>query len=444
MKRVFNRFQSHVRMNRLVARSVLLLVAVVLFSLLEACGKNVDNVSPPTSAPVRLTALVWAPDWPQEMHLIAEEFHRIHPDIAVDIQFMIGNSVEENLKPRIATHNLPDLVSVNPNAYSAELADQGILADLGETTAWNNMLDTLKPDWTSPGEKRYGISGGVAASLIYYNKEMFRLAGITKLPANFDEFLAVCAALRKAGFTPLIWTGAFPNTLANGPFSYGFANNVVARHPIDWRRRIADGTLDLKTPEAADIFAKIKLLADNGYVQRGYMNTGYDDGIRLFSEGKAAMAFQGTWSAGALLKGKHVEAGVFTPPWNAPGKPVIPVLGSETGFAVCDTRNKQAAMHFLDFIYGKGFVIQQRKRHNISPLKPLPSRIPAEPGILKHIHGAAQAPLFAGPYYVYLPTATIELLHPLLQDVLLGEKTPRQAARILDTSIRQEARTDSK
>lgn len=415
-------------------------------SLLSACDQAADQtaVAPAPASQTRLTALIWAPDWPEEMHKIADAFHRENPDIMVDVQFMIGNSVEENLKPKVATHNLPDLISINPNAYAAELANQGILADVGDSAAWDNMLDSLKPDWTSRHGKRFGISGGVAATLIYYNKDMFRKAGIKTLPANFEEFLAACAALRKAGFTPIIWNGAFPNMLANGPFSFGFANNVVARHPNDWKARIADGSLDLNTDDAVDIFAKIKLIADKGYVQRGYMNTSYDEGIRLFAEGKAAMAFQGTWSSGQLMHGNHFTTGTFVPPWNAPGKTVVPVVGSETGFAVCETRNKKAAMKFLEFIYDKGYPILQNKRQNVSPLKYVGGKTVTDQQIVDYVQHVTQAPLTTGPYYSYLPTNTIDMLHPLLQDVLFGKKTPRQAALALEQSIRHEARTENR
>lgn len=440
---------SEGRITRIAARATLpvtRLLPAFLLCLLAACGQETDTASsgPTPQGQTQITALVWAPDWPDEMHRIANEFHRAHPNISVDVQFMIGNSVEENLKPKIATRNLPDLVSVNPNAYSAELAEQGILTDLGETAAWNNMLESLKPDWTSRHGKRFGISGGVAATLIYYNKAMFRRAGITAPPTSFEEFLAACAALRKAGFTPMVWTGAFPNTLANGPFSFGFANGVAAHHPRDWKQRIADGSLDLANGDAVDIFARIKLIADKGYLQRGFMNTSYDEGIRLFADGKAAMAFQGTWSSGALMHGKDFDTGVFVPPWNARGKTVVPVVGSETGFAVCDTPRKKAALQFLEFIYGKGFAIQQNKRQNIPPLKQVSGKVVSDPLIVDYIRQVTQAPLTAPLYYSYLPTNTIELLHPLLQSVLFGKTSPRQAALALDRSVRHEARTENK
>ena len=419
--------------------------ALVLSCLLSACNQSDANISLPYAAQqTQLTALVWAPDWSQQMHEIADAFHREHPDISVDVQFMIGNSVEENLKPKIATHNLPDIISINPNAYAAELADQGLLAELGKTSTWDDMRETLKSDWTSPKGRHFGISGGVAAPLVYYNREMFRQAGITKLPTNFEQFLAVCAALKKAGLTPMAWTGAFPNLLANGPFSAGFANAVAVRYPNDWKARIANGTLTLDDAAAVDIFAKMKRIAERGYLQRGYMRTGYDEGIRWFAEGRAAMTIQGTWSAGELMHGKGFSTGIFIPPWNAPHQDTVPVIGSETGFAVCETRNKEAALKFLAFLYGKGFALQQNKRQNISPLKQHGDVQINDPQIVDLVEHAMHAPLTTGPYYSYLPTNTIDMLHPLLQDVMFNKKTPQQAALALSRSIHNEARTENK
>lgn len=417
-----------------------LLSGLICTMFLGACHPR-DAASVATSAPTRtsITALVWAPDWPEEMLRIAADFSKQNPDVHVDVQFMVGNSVEENIKPRIAAGTLPDLVSVNPNAYAAELADQGILADVSQTAAWQRMLEPLKRDWTSHRGKGFGISGGVATTMIYYNRDMFAKAGITAPPANFDEFLQDCAKLKRAGLTPVVWNGGFPNMLGNGPFSSGFANNVVAREP-DWRNKMADGSLDLNTPEVADIFAKMALIPARGYVQPDYMSTGYDDGMRLFKEGKVAMAFQGNWAAGPMLHGNAFPVGLFIPPWNARGKEVVPVLGSETGFAVCETRNKAAAMRFLEFIATKGFPVLQAKRHNISPFQHGAGTAVSDPEVVDYTQAVSRYAVTASPYYSTLPSNTIELLHELMQDVLLKKMTPGQAAQRLDASVKNEAK----
>ncbi|CAM2186298.1 Extracellular solute-binding protein [Paraburkholderia sacchari] len=413
-------------------------LAFLLF--LSGCHAHKDAT--PTTAPAArttITALVWAPDWPQEMLQIAAEFSKLNPDVRVDVQFMIGNSVEENIKPRVAARTLPDFVSVNPNAYSAELADQGVLADLRQTAAWNNMLAPLKADWTSRRGKGFGISGGVATTMIYYNREMFAKAGITQVPTDFDAFLRVCAQLKRAGFTPTMWSGGFPNMLGNGPFASGFANGVVANE-ADWRNKMANGTLDLDTPKVAGIFARMALIPERGYVQPAFMTTGYDEGIRLFKEGKVAMAFEGSWSAGSMLHGNAFQTGVFVPPWNARGAQVVPVLGSETGFAVCETPRKAAALRFLEFMAGKGFLILQKKRHNISPFRENAGTAVSDPVIVDYTNAVRRYPVTASPYYSSLPSNTIEYVHGLMQDVLLHKITPAQAAKRLDQSVKNEAK----
>ncbi|RKT22252.1 carbohydrate ABC transporter substrate-binding protein (CUT1 family) [Paraburkholderia sp. RAU2J] len=394
-------------------------------------------MSAPTGTAI--TALVWAPDWPEEMLRIAAEFSKLNPDIRVNVQFMIGNSVEENIKPRIATGNLPDLVSINPNAYGADLADQGLLADVSKTSAWKNMLDPLKKDWTSRQSRHFGIAGGMATTAIYYNEEMFAKAGIKNLPTNFNEFLAVCEQLKRAGYTPIMWNGGFPNMLGNGPFSSGFANSVVAREP-DWKNKISDGTLDLNTLQVAEIFARIRLVPERGFAQESFMATGYDDGIRLFKEGKVAMAFHGSWAAGLLLHGNPFEVGVFMPPWNSPGEQVVPVIGSETGFAVSETPNKAAAMRFLEFIAGPGFSILQMKRQNIPPFKQFPGTVVSDQKMVDYTNAVSRYAVTGSPYYSVLPSNSIERLHRLMQDVLFGKITPRQAAKLLDDSVKNEAK----
>ncbi|WP_244922976.1 ABC transporter substrate-binding protein [Paraburkholderia silvatlantica] len=408
--------------------------------LLLGCDQH-NGARSSEAAPARttITALIWAPDWPEEMLQIAAEFDKLNPDLHVNVQFMVGNSVEENIKPRVAAGTLPDLVSINPNAYAAELADQGVLADVRQSSAWKNMLDPLKADWTSRDGKGFGISGGVATTMIYYNRAMFAKAGIDTLPTNFDEFLAVCARLKQAGMIPVMWYGGFPNMLGNGPFASGFANNVVAREP-QWKEKMADGTLNLDTPEVADIFARIALIPERGYAQPSFMTTGYDEGIRLFREGKVAMAFQGSWAAGLMLRGNDFSVGVFVPPWNARGQRVVPVLGSETGFAVCETPNKAAATRFLEFIAGKGFPILQRKRHNVSPFQQGMGTVVTDVEIVDYTNALSRYPVTASPYYSSLPSNTIELVHKLMQDVLLRKMTPRQAAERLDISVKTEAK----
>ncbi|MEC5215954.1 multiple sugar transport system substrate-binding protein [Actimicrobium sp. GrIS 1.19] len=420
-----------------------LIIATMLIACLTSCENKGESKAALAQPQTLITALIWAPDWPREMDQIAEEFTKANPQIRVNVQFMIGNSVEENLMPKVGSRALPDLMSVNPNAFTARLADQKLLMDLGDTAAWTNMLEPLKGDWTSPANHRFGITAGVATTAIFFNKDLFQRAGISSLPTNFDEFLAVCEKLKKAGITPIMWNGGFANMLGNGPFSSGFANNIVGAH-ANWKRSIADGSLNLDSAATADIFSKIKLVAQRGYVQDDFMSTNYDQGIKLFTEGKTAMAFHGTWAAGLLMHGKGFQTGLFMPPWNTAGKLPVPVVGSETGFAVANAANRKEAMAFLEFIVGKGFSIQQNKRQNIPAMKQVDGVVVNDVALTEYMRVVNQMPVSASPYYAFLPASTLELVHSLMQEVLFGNITPQQAASSLDASIKGEAEKTNK
>ena len=432
----------------------LVIAGVAAALLLAACGGGDDGAADPaasqtveraeSSGPLVLTALVWAPDWSEEMHRVADAFVRDHADVRIDLQFMIGNSVEENLKPRAATDSLPDIISVNASPYTAELADQGMLADLGQTRAWNNLLDILQREWTAPGGRRYGIPSGIATTLIYYNRDMFERAGITAPPTDFEAFLATGAALRKAGFTPMALSGAFPNMLGNGPFSYGFANAIAANVP-DWRARIADGSLQLDNPQGISIFSRLRTLVEQKMVQADCLRAGYDATLNQFAEGRAAMTFQGTWAAGVLMHGRGMRVGVFVPPWNDKGQPIRPVIGSETGFAVAQgssARHREVATQFLDFLYGQGMSIWQGKRQNIPPFRVIAGDVKGDRALFAledEMTREATRSNAPGLYYSLLPVNTIEVLHKQLQAVLAGNTMPAQAARALQDSIAEQA-----
>jgi multiple sugar transport system substrate-binding protein len=144
------------------------------------------------------------------------------------------------------------------------------------------------------------------------------------------------------------------------------------------------------------------------------------------------------------MHGQGFETGVFLPPWNDSGAAAVPVIGSETGFAVCETPNKEAAFRFLEFIMDQGFPIQQERRQNIAPFAPAAGAPAGDPQLVAYLDAANRAPVTGSPYYSMLPANTIDMLHPLMQDVLFGKVTPQQAAHRLDASIRDEAKKNHK
>jgi multiple sugar transport system substrate-binding protein len=64
----------------------------------------------------------------------------------------------------------------------------------------------------------------------------------------------------------------------------------------------------------------------------------------------------------------------------------------------------------------------------------------SDPEVVDYTQAVSRYAVTASPYYSTLPSNTIELLHELMQDVLLKKMTPGQAAQRLDASVKNEAK----
>ena len=156
------------------------------------------------------------------------------------------------------------------------------------------------------------------------------------------------------------------------------------------------------------------------------------------------MAFHGSWAAGLLLHGNPFEVGVFIPPWNAPGEQVVPVIGSETGFAVCETPNKAAAMRFLEFIAGKGFSILQGKRQNIPPFKQVAGAMVSDPKIVDYTNMVSRYPVTSQPLLFGFAVQFDRAAASFDAGCTVQEDHARTGGKSLDESVKNEAKMQYK
>jgi len=316
---------------------------------------------------VTIEALIWLPDIPTIPVDMAKAFGEKYPNLTVDVQLMTDSEVA-SLQPRMAANNMPDFHTLTAGSFANEVADGGYVLDVGDTQAWANTLESLQQQWISPINKvKYGISGGLCTTLIYYNKGMFDQAGITDadLPEDYPGFVDLCAKLKDAGITPLMYTGLDPNTLSNSQYSYGCVN-YITKGDNDVMQGIATGTYTIPLEDLVKTYERVIELPNLGYCNDGYMSTDYIGSLTQFVNGDAAMVFNGTWVAGSIFTDElSFEVGCFLPPWNDPGVELVPCLSTETGHAVGktgDAEREAVAKMFLEFWYGDGFSIYQNPR----------------------------------------------------------------------------------
>jgi len=365
------------------------------------------------------------PDIPKNM---AEEFMKKYPDIIVETALMTEDAVV-SLEPKVASNDMPELVSVDSNAFAKDLADNGYLMDISATDAWNNMLDSMKTLWISDKGVKFGISGGACTSLIYYNKDLFAKAGITEFPKNYQDFIEVCETLKAAGITPMAIPGSQPRSLGNTQFSWSLSNFVVSSNDV--LKDITNGKYEFNNPNMVNALKRFIDLPMSGYCQEGWLSTGYDEAAEIFVNGESAMILYGTWLAGLLTSPTSFEVGTAVPPWNDAEKELIPILGTETGFALGNTgtqAEKEAAVKLLEFWMGEGFYIYQNPQGNVPPFKTetIKANIVLSDKISSVMDEITAYPFTVPLAMSYIPSGID--FQKIISQLLLGEITPEQAA----------------
>ncbi len=431
-------------MKHLKPLGIILTVAMIA-TLFTACapkttpaGSSAAGSSAAAKSPDdykgEVNMLAWLPDNPDIVTNWVAAFQKKYKNVKVNAQMMTGQGLVENLEPRFASNNIPDVFSFELDGFSQSQVTAGKIADVGDTKAWAEQVPAMQASWTFDGVK-YGISGGIATTLFYYNMDAFTKAGITTLPKDWDEFLAMCEKLKGAGIVPLVWYGGFPNMLSNGPLSWGFANDILPLEK-DVIKNVKDTKYDFsKNAGWLTMYQKMKILDTKGYLVKGFTSTDYNGGQDQFNNGDGAMLFAGTWQAAYLIDTGNFKTGLFLPPWNDKGKELVAVNASETGWSVGKNANEELGKLLLDNMFYDNFNIYQNPRGSVSPFKS------TEGNVLNEKLGAAVAELNKIAKYTDLfgrnfPTA-VATEGMILGQGIYVDKTPEQVPALL-TKVQNE------
>ncbi len=168
--------------------------------------------------------------------------------------------------------------------WSDSVAPISDLVPTDEMKHWLNTNENVYAGktWAMP---MYLLGIGLA-----YNTELFAKAGVTP-PAGdrwtYDEFLAASAKLKAAGITPFV--GGDKNGYLG---AWWFAN--IGGQQLDSVQELAKavvGEVPFTDPKYTGWYTILDEYVKAGYVNDDVMSLDLDQGVRLFQQGKGAMAF---------------------------------------------------------------------------------------------------------------------------------------------------------
>jgi raffinose/stachyose/melibiose transport system substrate-binding protein len=284
---------------------------------------------------------------------LAAEYQKKHPQVKFELIQETDQSVKDKLKTLTASDALPDVYFTWTGNWADNYIRGGRAADLtrviGPDTEWGKTFSPGSLAAFARGGKNYGIPLYGNGKFMGYSKSAFDKAGV-KVPTTFEELIAACGPLRKAGYEPV---------------AFGNKDGWPALHYLQqlFAYDVPEATLQ------ADFDPATAKLGDPGYVtalnqfktlveqctdtKSGTNGVLYTSAQEAFAGGKAAMYYQEILEFDNATSGKVKpdDFGIFQlpVPQGAAGDPAV-LEGSPEGYLINAKSPRVAlAVDFMKF-----------------------------------------------------------------------------------------------
>lgn len=259
-----------------------------------------------------------------------------------------GGGYEDKVNAAISTNSLPDVITLDgPN--TAAYAKSKVIVPLDDYLKDNDMddvLDSIKQQGTYDG-KFYAFGFSESNVGVYYNKKMFKEAGIDEStlptlekPWTWDEFNAISKKLKDHfnkpaidfrlnsndemlpyAYMPLIWSNGGSVVNDNGTKAEGYFNSK----------------------ESVEAVQFIQNLVKEGYTTVSPIEKG-------FETGEYPMMLSGSWTIADLdTNYKDIDYGILPYPVSNKTKKLVSPSGSWQLGVTTKSDKKEAAAEFVKF-----------------------------------------------------------------------------------------------
>lgn len=198
---------------------------------------------------------------------------------------------------RAAGHSLPDVFSYWAGARVDFIVKSNSLRPIDGM--WTSeKLDSVvaKPiadSATLYDGKRFLVPFNYHYAGLFYNKKVLADAGVTKLPATWDEFIALGKTLKEKGIAPIAL-----GSKNRWPAQFWFDYLLLRTAGPDYRAKLMKGEASYDDPEVVAAMTLWKELLDQGFFVENANADDWTDAADKVARGDAAMTLMGTWITG--------------------------------------------------------------------------------------------------------------------------------------------------
>ncbi|RVT81798.1 sugar ABC transporter substrate-binding protein [Rhodobacteraceae bacterium CCMM004] len=306
-------------------------------------GLIAAGVIAPAALAQDITLTMWTESSTAPEGVFAREFSEMDNGITIDVrEVRFDDLVAETLRA-FATRANPDIIAID-NPDHAAFAARGAFLDL---TPYVEASDQIDMDNYFDGPRSslswdggvFGIPRASNTIALYYNKDMFRAAGLDpdSPPQTWDALLEAARTLTDADND--VYGIAFSAKASEeGTFQF-----------LPWLQMTGGSFEQVNGEGASDALDLWKTFFDEGLTSPDTLTRGQWDSTGTFNGGNAAMVISGPWELGRMAQDAQFDWGVTLLPTRGPDGPRASALGDFNLAIFANTEHPDAAFQFLEY-----------------------------------------------------------------------------------------------
>ena len=281
--------------------------------------------------------------------------------------------------------------------------------------------------------KYYGAPYDMGGVGIWYNKAIFKEAGIT-VPATWAELLAAVSKIKAAGYIPIALGGG-----DKWPAHFWWVYLAMRQGGQPAFNAAYGGTGSFKDPtfvKAGELLLELLRLEP---FQTGFLGATYDDQAALVGNKRAAMELMGQWAPAVQAsnsesgKGIGADLGWFPFPAVSGGAGrLTDVMGGGNGYLIGKSAPDEA-LALLKFFLQKEYNERLIDIEGIIPVtRGAEKALVNNPHSLAIAEAVSKAAYYQLYYDQFLPPAVGEAVKDAVAALLARRATPAEAAAMID------------
>lgn len=368
-----------------------------------------------------------------EIALQIKGFEELHPGVSIKTVAEPGSNYFTLLQAALISGKVPDIVYLFAGSYLTPLTPYlvnlaaphlatslGELKQIPEEAIWTKAGNLQSGTYAVPEENQF-YNG-------FYNKALFRKAGIRAVPRDWSQLYSDCALLKKAGITPMV----YGNDGNGGEFQpwFDWSYLLAGALPLNSWSRLIDGKLPYDSPAIVAQVAKWAKLGKDGCINSNALTNSANQ--TQFEQGKAAMFVEGSWDIPTFLGKLKGKLGVFVPPYsNRPKNMIVQYPGGGLGVPKSSGHVK-LAVQFLRYVMGSAGQRALTQSGEIPMMSGYSSPNALSQSLLTM--GTSKKfdvyPMFDN----YMPSSVLSVANKVLDEALVGQMSPQSALQELAQS----------